>query len=168
MKMAWDGNNPTVHAEASVAESATLVGKVTLGKNSSVWYGAVLRGDEGSITIGQGTNIQDLCVLHCDHDANITIGNNVTIGHGAIVHGCTIEDGCMIGMGAILLNGCVIGAGAMIAAGALVTQGTLIPPAVLAMGSPAKVVRPLKPEECDGLERSAQTYIRLAKGQLPD
>lgn len=162
-----DNNVPQLHPEARIAANATLVGKVSVGPTASIWYGAVLRGDECSIHLGAGSNVQDQAVVHGDPDFPTVIGRDVTVGHGAILHGCTIEDGCLIGMGAILLNGCVIGAGSLVAAGALVTQNTVIPPGCLVVGSPAKVRRTLRPEEQAELRASAQTYQTLARAQLP-
>lgn len=163
----FDTRTPRIHPEARIAANATLVGKVSVGPAASIWYGAVLRGDECSIRLGAGSNVQDQAVVHGDPDFPTVIGRDVTVGHGAILHGCTIEDGCLIGMGAILLNGCVIGAGSLIAAGALVTQNTVIPPGSLVMGSPAKAVRPLRPEEQESLPHSAQLYRELSAAQLP-
>ena len=146
---------PVLHPEARAADSAALVGDVRLDSRSSVWYGAVLRGDEGSIRVGEGSNIQDQAVLHSDPGFPALVGRDVTVGHGAILHGCTVEDGCLIG------------AGSLVAAGALVTQGAVIPPGSLVMGSPARVVRPLTPEEAASLPASARTYRALAAAQLP-
>ncbi|NCE65973.1 gamma carbonic anhydrase family protein [Pseudoflavonifractor sp. 524-17] len=160
------GRAPSLHPQVRAAENAVLAGDITLAEGVSVWYGAVLRGDESSIRVGRGTNLQDNCVLHVDPGHPIEIGENVTVGHGAVIHGCTIEDGCVIGMGAILLNGCRIGAGSLVAAGALVTQNTVIPPGSLAMGSPAKGKRPLTQEEQAENLASAQEYRRLSR-QLP-
>lgn len=163
----FEGVLPRLHPTARVAANATLVGDVLVERDASVWYGAVLRGDECSIRLGEGSNLQDQAVVHGDVGFPAVIGRDVTIGHGALVHGCTVEDGSLIGMGAILLNGCVIGAGSLVAAGALVTQHTVIPPGSLVMGSPARVVHPLTPEEADSLPRSAQNYRALALAQLP-
>lgn len=149
-----------------VANSATIVGDVTLGDNASIWYGAVVRGDNGPIRIGNNTNIQDNAVLHGSPGFPLTIGSDVTVGHAAVVHGCTVEDGALIGMGAILLNGCTVGAEAMVAAGSLVTGGTAIPPKMLVMGSPAKVIRPLREDELGQNRAGTKEYLRLAK-QLP-
>lgn len=159
--------HPSLDPSARLAENATLVGDVTVGAQASIWYGAVLRADESPIQVGAGSNLQDNVVVHVGRTHPTVIGQNVTIGHGAIIHGCTVEDGCLIGMGAILLNGCTIGAGSLVAAGALVTQNTVIPPGCMVMGSPAKVVRPLKPEEAANLIRSAQTYRELSQKVLP-
>lgn len=120
---------------------AVVVGDVTLGENCSVWFNAVIRADEASVTIGDGTNIQDNATLHVSEDKPLAVGKNVTIGHGAILHSCTVADGALIGMGAVVLDGAVIGENAMVAAGALVTPRTVIPAGTLAVGSPAKVKR---------------------------
>ena len=163
----FESSFPRLHAESWLAESATVVGDVLVERQASIWYGAVLRGDECPIRIGQGSNLQDQAVVHGDPGFPSIIGRDVTVGHGAILHGCTVEDGSLIGMGAILLNGCVIGAGSLVAAGALVTQNTVVPPGSLVVGSPAKVVRSLTEEEAASLPRSAQTYRDLARAQLP-
>ena len=167
MIRAYEGKTPVCAPTARAAENATLVGDVTLGPQSSVWFGAVLRGDEASITVGEAANIQDNAVVHCGEDHPAVIGRGVTVGHGAIVHGCTVEDGALIGMGAILLNGCVIGKNSLVAAGALVTQNTVIPPESLVVGSPARVLRPLRPEELETQAGDALHYVRHAADQLP-
>ena len=158
---------PRLEPTARVAENAVLVGDVTVEAGASVWYGAVLRGDEAPIRVGRDSNIQDSAVLHCDEGFPTTVGRGVTVGHGAILHGCTVEDGALIGMGAVLLNGCVIGAGSLVAAGALVTQGAVIPPGSLVVGSPARVKRPLRPDELAGLAQDAEKYLRLSAELLP-
>ena len=162
-----DNHVPQLHPEARIAANATLVGKVSVGPAASIWYGAVLRGDECSICLGAGSNVQEQAVVHGDPDFPTVIGRDVTVGHGAILHGCTIEDGCLIGMGAILLNGCVIGRSSLVAAGALVPQNAVIPPESLVIGSPARVLRPLRPEELADLVRDAKDYVEYAAGQLP-
>ena len=167
MLQAYGNLRPQIDPAARVAETAVVVGEVSVEAGASLWYGAVLRGDEAPIRVGRDSNIQDNAVLHCDEDFPMTVGRGVTVGHGAILHGCTVEDGCLIGMGAILLNGCVIGAGSLVAAGALVTQNAVIPPGSLVMGSPAKAVRPLRPEERESLPHSAQLYRELSAAQLP-
>ena len=167
MIQSYQGKSPDLAPTARAAENATLVGDLTLGQAVNIWFGAVLRGDVAPIRVGDGTNIQDNAVVHCDEAFPVSIGRDVTVGHGAILHGCTVEDGCLIGMGAILLNGCVIGAGSLVAAGALVTQNTMVPPGSLVVGSPAKVVRPLRPEEQGELSASAEKYRRAAAQQLP-
>jgi len=145
-----------------IARNATVVGDVTLGARSSVFYGAVLRGDIARIVVGEGTNIQDNCVVHLADDLDAVIGAWCTIGHGAIVHACTIEDECLIGMGATVLDGARIGARSIIGAGALVTPRTVIPPGSMVMGAPAKVVRSLSPEEQGGLRKWAEKYLAVA------
>ena len=146
-----------------IAPNATIVGDVNLENNANIWYGAVLRGDEGTICVGEGTNIQDNAVVH----EKTTLGKFCTVGHGAIVHGCTVGDFCLIGMGAIILSGAVLGEGCMVGAGALVTGKTNAPAGSLLLGSPAKVIRPITEEERQHIEKNAQDYINHAKAQLP-
>lgn len=145
-----------------IAPNATVVGEVILGNHVNIWYGAVLRGDSGAITVGDGTNIQDNAVVH----EKTVIGKNCTIGHGAIVHGCTVGDGCVIGMGAIVLTGAVLGENCLVGAGAVVTGKTVAPAGSLLLGSPAKVVRQLTEEEINENLHSAEHYIALAKERL--
>ena len=154
---------PDIHPSAFVAPGAVVRGEVHLAENSSVFYNAVLRGDRAPISIGEGTNIQDNCVVHVEYDLPVTVGKNVTVGHGAILHGCTVGDETLIGMGAIVLNGAQIGKGCLIGAGALVTQNAVIPVGCMAVGSPARVKRPLTPEEMDGLRQSAADYRQEAQ-----
>lgn len=146
-----------------IAENATVVGDVQLGEGVSIWYGAVLRGDSGRISIGNGSNIQDNAVLH----EKTTIGENCTIGHGAIVHGCTIGNNCIVGMGSIVLDGAVIGENCMIGAGALVTGKMNAPAGSLILGNPAKVVKELTEEQIAHNAQSAENYIKKAKDALP-
>ena len=145
-----------------IAPNATVVGDVRLGQEASVWYGAVLRGDSGAITIGDGSNIQDNCVLH----EKVTIGKGCSVGHGAILHGCTIGDDCVIGMGAIVLDGAVIGSRCLVGAGALVTGKINAPEGSLILGNPAAVVKPLTEAQLEYIRADAENYIRLAKEQL--
>lgn len=147
---------------AYIAPNATIVGDVTLGKDANIWYGAVLRGDKGTIAVGAGTNVQDNAVLH----EKTTIGEYCTIGHGAIVHGCTVGDNCLIGMGAIVLNGAVLGDNCLVGAGAVVTGKTNAPAGSMLLGSPAKIVKQLTPEQIAEQRHEAEHYIDLAKGQL--
>ncbi len=142
-----------------LAKTAVVVGDVTLGDRSSVWYGAVLRGDINRIVVGHDSNVQDNAVLHLADDYPCLVGNWVTIGHSANVHACTIGDECLVGMGATVLDGAVVGEQCLIGAHALVTPGTVIPPGSMVLGSPAKVVRPLRPEERAGLKHWAQKYV---------
>lgn len=141
-----------------IADTAVVVGDVTLGKGVSVWFQAVVRGDEGPITVGENTNIQDAAILH----AETHIGKNCTIGHGAIVHGCTVGDNTLIGMGAIVLNGAKIGSDCIVGAGALVTGKMDAPDGSMILGSPAKVLRPLKPEEIEGNRAAMEEYLEAA------
>ncbi|MDN6244740.1 MAG: gamma carbonic anhydrase family protein [Tetragenococcus koreensis] len=130
-----------------VAENATIVGNVTLGKEVTVWFNSVLRGDYAPIFVGDRTNVQDGTVIHVDHDISCVLGNNITVGHQCLLHSCKIEDGALIGMGSIVMNNAMIGENSMIGAGSLVTQGTVIPPNSLALGRPAKVIRS-SPKSC--------------------
>ena len=138
---------PVIHPSAFVAPNATLRGDISLAADSSVFYGAVLRGDRAPITIGAGTNIQDNCVVHVDYDHPVTVGENVTVGHGAILHGCTVGDNTLIGMGAIVLDGAKIGDDCIIAAGAVVTGNMDAPAGSLLVGSPAVVAKPLNDKQ---------------------
>jgi carbonic anhydrase/acetyltransferase-like protein (isoleucine patch superfamily) len=153
---------PTLGHGVYLAKTAAVVGDVTLGDHSSVWYHAVLRGDINRIVVGHHTNIQDHAVLHLADDYPCLVGNYVTIGHSAIVHACTIGDECLVGMGAVVLDGAVIGEQCLIGARSLVTQRMQIPPGSLVMGSPAKVVRALTPEERAGLKHWADKYVANA------
>lgn len=142
-----------------IAPNATVVGDVTLEENVNLWYGTIVRGDNGPITIGEGTNVQDNCVIH---DATV-IGKHCTIGHGAIVHGCTLGDGCLIGMGAIVLNGAVLEENCLVGAGAVVTGKMKAPAGSVLLGSPAKIVKQLTPEQIQENLRNGAHYVELAK-----
>jgi len=150
---------PRLGKNVFLAKTATVIGDVTLGAHSSVWYGAVLRGDINRIVVGHHSNVQDNAVLHLADKFACVLGNWVTVGHGAIVHACTVGDECLVGMGAVILDGAVIGKQSIIGAKALVTQGTKIPPGSLVLGAPAKVVRQLTKEERTGLKWWAQKYV---------
>jgi carbonic anhydrase/acetyltransferase-like protein (isoleucine patch superfamily) len=154
---------PQIHPDAWVAETATIVGNVVLESGASVWYGCVLRSEFETITIGEGSNVQDLTVMHTDPGIPLRVGKGVTIGHSAMIHGATLGDGCLIGLHATVLNRSIVGAQSLIAAGALVKEGQEIPPGVLAAGVPAKVVRELDDAARQGLARSAQHYVQNAK-----
>ena len=145
-----------------IAEGAKIIGDVTIGEDSSVWYNAVIRGDSNSIVIGENTNVQDNAVMHTSHKHALQIGDNVTIGHGAIVHGCTVGNNVLIGMGAIILDGAVIEDNCIIGAGALVTQNKVVPEGSLALGNPAKVVRELTEEEKESILKNADEYSEEA------
>jgi carbonic anhydrase/acetyltransferase-like protein (isoleucine patch superfamily) len=154
---------PLVDPTAVVFEGATVVGRVILGAESSIWFGAIVRGDVDDVTIGARSNVQDRAVIHVTTKKfSTTIGNEVTIGHGAILHGCTVHDRVLIGIGAIVLDGAEVEPDCMIGAGALVTPGTKIPSGHLAVGSPARVKRPLEPGEIEHLKRSAANYVMLS------
>ncbi len=145
-----------------IAPDAVVTGEVSLGENVSIWYGAVLRGDSGAITVGAGTNIQDRCILH----EKTVIGEHCTLGHGAIVHGCTVGDRTTVGMGAIVLTGAVIGKDCIIGAGAVVTGKTDAPDGSLLLGSPAKVIKPVTEEQKAESLENARHYVQLAKEYL--
>ena len=153
---------PTIHPTAWVAPSADLIGLVELAENSSVWFNAALRGDNETIAIGAGSNVQEHCVMHTDPGFPLTVGEGCTIGHRAILHGCTIGDNSLVGMGAIILNGARIGRNSLVGAGALVTEGKEFPDNSLIVGVPAKVVRTLDEDAVAGLRRSAQAYVANA------
>jgi carbonic anhydrase/acetyltransferase-like protein (isoleucine patch superfamily) len=146
-----------------IAANATVVGDVTLGSRTSVFYGAVLRGDIARIVVGEGTNIQDNAIVHLADDGDAVIGAWCTIGHAAIVHACTIEDECLIGMGATVLDRARIGARSIVGANALVKEDFICPPGSLVLGVPAKVVRALTPEEQAGLRQWAEKYVEVAQ-----
>ncbi|MDX6766356.1 MAG: gamma carbonic anhydrase family protein [Candidatus Methylacidiphilales bacterium] len=154
---------PDTAAAAFVAASADVMGAVTLKKDSSVWYQTVLRGDIQTITVGEGSNIQDGTVVHLADDGPAVIGDYTTIGHQAMIHACTIGNETLVGMGAIILDYANIGNQCIIGAGSLVTKGTVIPDGSMVLGSPGKVVRPLKPEERAGLRAWAEKYIHVAR-----
>jgi carbonic anhydrase/acetyltransferase-like protein (isoleucine patch superfamily) len=154
---------PQISGALFVADNATINGDVVLGKDSSVFYGAVLRGDIHEIRVGEGTNVQDNAIIHLADDYGAYIGNWCTIGHAAIIHACTIEDECLIGMGATVLDGARIGARSIVGANSLVPQRFTCPPGSMVYGSPAKVIRPLKPEEIAGLRPWAEKYVPVAK-----
>ena len=153
-----DGIAPDVDESAWIAPGANVIGRVALGAKSSVWFGCTLRGDNEWITVGEGTNVQENCVMHTDMGFPLTIGAGCTIGHKAMLHGCTIGENTLIGMGATVLNGAVIGNNCLIGAGALVTEGKVIPDGSLVLGAPGKVVRDLDQAAIEGLRASALHY----------
>src|SRR5580693_7797994 len=153
------GKKPKLGKGVFIAKTATVIGDVRLGAHSSVWYGAVLRGDINRIVVGHHSNIQDNAVLHLADDYPCIVGNWVTVGHGAIVHACKVGDEVLVGMGAVILDGAVIGKQSIIGAKALVTGDTKIPPGSLVLVAPAKVVRALTKEECAGLKWWAEKYV---------
>lgn len=153
-----DGVAPRVAASAWVADNAQVMGDVSIGEGASVWFGTTVRGDTDTITIGAGSNVQDGSVLHADDGVPLNIGENVTVGHQVMLHGCTIGDESLIGIGAIVLNGAKIGKNCLVGAGSLVTEGKEFPDGSMILGSPARVVRQLTPEQIEGLRRSAEHY----------
>jgi len=155
--------SPKIHETAFVAPNSTVIGDVVLGANSTIWYNAVLRGDIDSIVVGDNTNIQEGCILHCKKGADVKIGSHVTIGHGAILHSCHIGNNTLIGMGAIVLDDSVIGNNCLIAAGSVVTSRTKIPDGSLIAGSPAEVKRVLSEQEILEIKNNANEYINLLK-----
>jgi carbonic anhydrase/acetyltransferase-like protein (isoleucine patch superfamily) len=157
------GKKPDTKQAEFVAANATVLGDVTLGAHSSVWYGCVLRGDINSIEIGEGTNIQDLAMVHLADDYGVKIGRYCTIGHSAIIHACEIGDECLIGMGATILDGARIGDHCIVGANSLVTQRFVAPPGSMILGSPAKVVRALTEKELLGLRPWAEKYVVVAQ-----
>ena len=157
-----DGVSPELPGEGGywIAPSADVMGRVRLLKDASVWFGAVLRGDNEWLTIGEGSNVQDGCVMHSDMGAPLTVGRDCTIGHKAILHGCTIGDNSLIGMGATVLNHAVIGRNCLIGAGALIPERKVIPDNSLVVGAPGKIIRALDADAVAGLLKSAQGYVR--------
>lgn len=153
------GQTPSVAPDAFVHSRATLIGAVTIGQKASVWPGAVLRGDIESISVGEGSNIQDGVILHLADDKPCVVGNYTTVGHLAMLHACRVGDECLIGMSATVLDGAVIGDRSIVAAGALVIKGTIVPPGSMVMGSPAKVVRALTADEQSKLRGWAEKYL---------
>ena len=152
------GDSPTIAATAYVAPNATIVGKVVLGENSTVWFGATLRGDNEIISIGPNSNVQDAAVLHTDPGFPLSIGANVSIGHQAMMHGCTVGEGSLIGIQSIVLNGAVIGKGCLVGAGALITERKVFPDGCLIIGAPARALRELTAEERENLFKVAANY----------
>jgi carbonic anhydrase/acetyltransferase-like protein (isoleucine patch superfamily) len=148
--------------EVFIAENATLLGDVTIGDRSGVWFGAVLRGDRDRIVVGADSNVQDNATVHCSTGFPTLIGDRVSIGHGAVVHGCTISDEVLVGMGAIVMNGAVVGEGSIIGAGAVVTEGKVIPPGSVVLGVPGKVVRQVDDVQREHIRENAKVYVEMA------
>jgi carbonic anhydrase/acetyltransferase-like protein (isoleucine patch superfamily) len=158
-----DTLTPRLAETAWVADSAQVIGNVELAAGASIWFGAILRGDNEPIRIGKNSNVQDGSMLHSDPGSPLTLGENVTVGHQVMLHGCTIGDGSLIGIKAVVLNGAKIGKNCLVGAGSLVTEGKEFPDGSMIMGSPAKVVRELTPEQIAGLARAAQHYVENAR-----
>jgi carbonic anhydrase/acetyltransferase-like protein (isoleucine patch superfamily) len=162
----FNGSSPSTATDAYLAPTATLIGRVVLHAASSVWFGAVLRGDFGRIVVGEGSCVQDNAVLHAAEDFETNLGKNVTVGHGALCEGCTVADGALIGMGAIVLQGASIGAGSVVAAGSVVKEGTQIPEGVLCAGAPAEVKKALSGSSAQWAEAAAREYRELRLSYL--
>ena len=158
-----DNDIPRLAEGAWVADSAQVIGNVELGEGASVWFGAILRGDTEPLRIGRGTNVQESTVIHADKGYPVTLGDDVTIGHQVMLHGCTVGDGSLIGIQAVVLNGARIGKHCLVGAGSLVTEGKEFPDGSMIMGTPAKVVRPLTPEQILGLKHIAAHYVENAR-----
>ena len=154
---------PRIHPTAFLAPGAAVIGRVTIAKEASVWFNCVVRGDVNRISIGAATNIQDGSILHVDDTHPCLIGDHVHVGHHVNLHGCVVERGALIGIGAIVLSGSRIGAEAIVGAGSVVLEGTVIPPRVLAVGAPARIVRPVTPRDLLYIRRWVAKYVRLAK-----
>ena len=159
--------SPRNHPSVFIAPQAVVIGNVEIGEGSSIWFQTVVRGDVNSIRIGKRTNIQDLSVVHVSNadgpkPAKTVIGDDVTVGHRVILHGCTVKNGCLVGMGSIVMDDVVVGEGSVIGAGSLVTEGTIIPPGQLALGRPAKVIRPLTEKERAMIPYLSNYYMELA------
>ena len=167
---AFDGHSPLIHNEAFVHPDATIIGHAIVGARASIWPTTVLRADmKGRIVIGDDTSIQDGSVVHLTQDFSETVvGARCTVGHRVILHGCIVEDECLIGMGAILLDNARIGTGSLVGAGALVTQGMIVPPHSLVLGSPAKVVRPLKDKERAMIDNGWRTYVEYSRKYIQE
>ena len=160
---AWGGKTPRLADSVWVAEGAVIVGDVEIGPESSVWFGAVVRGDVNHVRVGARTNLQDYAVLHVTSRTHPTIvGDDVTVGHRATLHGCRVKDRCLVGIGAVVMDGAVVGEDAMVGAGSLVPPGMVVPPGMLALGSPAKVKRALTREEIEYFRQSAASYAGYA------
>ena len=159
----FKGKTPDIEKAALVADNASIVGDVTVGEDSTIWFNAVLRGDIAPVVVGKGTNIQEGCVLHVDPDTPCTVGDNVTIGHGAIIHGTKIGDRCLIGMGAIILSNSEIEEDSVIGAGALVKEGQIFPPRSIVVGAPAKKIRDITDADIERIGKVAKRYAEMGK-----
>ena len=161
--VSYGDRTPEVDPEAFVADGATLVGAVRLAAGASVWYASVVRADGAPIEVGEGSNVQDGCVLHSDPDYPVRVGARCTIGHRAVVHGCTVGDDSLVGMGAVLLNGVVLGAGSLVAAGTVLLEGTEVPPGSLVAGVPGKVKREVSDAERERIRSGTESYVQRAR-----
>lgn len=169
MILPFQTTTPRFHSSVFIAPNACVIGEVELGRDSSVWFGTIVRGDVNTIRVGERTNIQDMTVIHVTHDTFPTIlGSEITVGHRAVLHGCRVQDRCLIGMGAVVMDDVDVGAESIVAAGSLVPPGARIPPRSLARGLPARVVRPLTDEELKELGASAERYVQLKNVYLSE
>lgn len=163
MLKSFKGKKPVISESCFVAENASVIGDVKIGAHSSVWFGAVIRGDYDNIVIGENSNVQDNAILHCSIDLPIKIGDNVSVGHGAIVHGATIEDNVLVGMGAVILDGAKIGENSLIGAGAVCTENMIVPRGSLVVGVPGKVIKNAEESNKTRNALNASEYLELAK-----
>ncbi len=163
MITSFNDRHPAVHETAFIAPDAIVIGDVTIGRDASVWFGSILRGDVNFIRIGDRTNIQDATVIHVSSKDHPTIlENDITVGHRVTLHGCYVEAGCLIGIGSVLLDGVRVGRNSLVGAGSLLTPGTIVPPGSLVLGSPARIKRPLTEEEIAGIESNVAAYVELS------
>ncbi|OGR85582.1 MAG: hypothetical protein A2901_01975 [Elusimicrobia bacterium RIFCSPLOWO2_01_FULL_54_10] len=158
----WNGHKPKIHPSAFIHETAEIIGRVTIEKDASVWPFCVLRGDVDEIVIGEGTNIQDNTVIHCNEGAPTLMGKRISVGHSVVLHGCTVKDDCIVGMGSIVLDHATVEEFCIVGAGAVVSPRTTIPKNSMALGIPAKVARPLKKEEVEHIQWNAKEYLKLS------
>ncbi|HIT34471.1 MAG TPA: gamma carbonic anhydrase family protein [Candidatus Faecousia intestinigallinarum] len=163
MLIPYHSISPELSSGVYIAPNATVIGNAHLGEHASVWFGAVVRADEGRITVGSYSNIQDNCTAHCSAEHPLTLGSCVTVGHNAMLHGCTVGDNCLIGMNATILDGAKIGSGCVVGAGALITEGKVFPDNSLILGVPAKAVKPIDEKTVDMIRQNALYYSRLAQ-----
>lgn len=159
----YEGKTPKIGKDVFIAPTAYVIGDVEIGDGSSIWYGAVIRGDRAKIRIGRNTNIQDNATLHADPESPLVVGDYVTVGHNAVIHGCTIGDDCLIGMGSVIQSDAHVQSGSVIAAGSVVKEGGVIRPFCLAAGSPAEIKKELGPERSKKNRQTARSYCELAK-----
>jgi len=159
----FEGKEPTLRESSYIAPTASVIGDVVCAEKSSIWFGAVVRGDEASISIGAFSNIQDNAIVHCDHGVPAVIGAYVTVGHSAVLHSCVVDDCVLIGMGAVILSGVRVGAGSVVAAGAVVKENMMIPPNTLVAGNPAVVKKTLPEDTAENIKRHGQSYARLSE-----
>ncbi len=166
MQIPYQGKKPQVHESVFLAPGASIIGDTRIGQDSSVFFGCVLRGDINSITIGRATNVQDLTTLHVASDIPVQIGDEVSIGHGCLIHACTLANRILVGMGSIIMDGVEIGEDCLVAAGSLLPKGKIYYPGSLIIGNPARILRPLTPEEIKSIAQLAKKYVGVKNGYL--